>query len=251
MSSKTQLLHQKAMENAERAFNAKNDGDNNLYRKFINIAYKEEKEAALRLLNKKSAEPTRSILFRGAISLAIKCNEYQEAAELTSMALDGNPPLQLKTEIENLYKLIEEKINQNGGSSLNPDSEKIIISKDKLSGKKTSETRIQIFKDLNGEFHFRVLARNGKVILKSNKGYSSVQDCKKGLSSFIQSASSRSQFESKTDTSSGKFYFIVKSSSGKEVAKAEGLYDSYKRLNFDIEIVTENITTSEISVLNL
>ena len=67
-----------------------------------------EKQAALMLLTDFDKEPTRSILYRSAASLAIDCGKYREAEKLVTQGLAGNPPEDIAEELRNLY----EDVNQ-------------------------------------------------------------------------------------------------------------------------------------------
>ena len=50
-------------------------------------------------------EPTRSVLFQGAATLALESEQEQEAERMIRYALLGNPPKQIKLE---LYEMLEE-----------------------------------------------------------------------------------------------------------------------------------------------
>lgn len=69
------------------------------------MAFGIEKRAAMSLLNKYDKEPTRSILFKSASWLAIQCEMYQEATELARHGLTGNPPIELRDELEKILKI--------------------------------------------------------------------------------------------------------------------------------------------------
>ena len=55
-------------------------------------------------LRKYDHEPTRSVLFRSAASLAIDCKEYLEAERLIGEGLAGNPPPDIRIELRELYE---------------------------------------------------------------------------------------------------------------------------------------------------
>jgi len=71
-------------------------------------AFELEKQAALMLLTDFDKEPTRSILYRSAASLAMDCGKYREAEKLVTQGLAGNPPEDIAEELQNLY----EDVNQ-------------------------------------------------------------------------------------------------------------------------------------------
>ena len=63
-------------------------------------------------------EPTRSITFRSAASLAMQCGKYLEAEKLITQGLDGNPPADIAQELRDLYaELKDNKIQSKEGIS--------------------------------------------------------------------------------------------------------------------------------------
>lgn len=100
-------LHNQAMDLAERASVAKMNGNIEQTNKLLRKAYEKELEAADILRDISSPEPTRSILFRSAASLAIDCNELREAERLIAVGLSGNPPSDIAEELRDLF----EKVN--------------------------------------------------------------------------------------------------------------------------------------------
>jgi hypothetical protein len=97
-------LHQKAMNLAEEAFIAQRNGDdmkaNELFSKSLSL----EQTAAEQLPLNIDSEPTRSILYRSAASLAYNCKEYELADRLIAIGLSGYPPTDIKEELKNLYE---------------------------------------------------------------------------------------------------------------------------------------------------
>lgn len=69
-------------------------------------AYDKESRAAELLRGAVSLEPTRSILFRSAASLAIDCNQLREAEALITTALSGNPPAEIVAELRRLLQQV-------------------------------------------------------------------------------------------------------------------------------------------------
>lgn len=65
-----------------------------------------EKEQMVALAGKDKAEPLRSILLRSAATLAYRCNKLEESARLIHLALSGNPPSDLKFELNELIQKI-------------------------------------------------------------------------------------------------------------------------------------------------
>jgi hypothetical protein len=102
--SKINDLHDQAMEAADQAFLARRkgfiDNANILSRK----AFEYEVQAAEILRDDFEAEPSRSVLYRSAASLAMECGEIREAERLISVALIGNPPYEIAEELRNLME---------------------------------------------------------------------------------------------------------------------------------------------------
>ena len=71
-----------------------------LYRR----AFKLEKSVAESFLRRRRYEPTRSILFRSAASLALLVGEKDEAVKLIAAGLDGNPPAEIAAELRELLQ---------------------------------------------------------------------------------------------------------------------------------------------------
>ena len=94
------------MGNAQQAFVAKERGDNILASKLYIKAFEIEKEVALSLENNIENEPTRSVIFRSAASLANICGLYDDAKKLIILGLSGNPPKDIEHELRALMKKI-------------------------------------------------------------------------------------------------------------------------------------------------
>lgn len=92
-------LHQKAMEYAHLAMIARNQGQFDDAIRHSESAFALEYQAAQLVPDGDRAEPTRSILYRGAASLAYQCNRYSEAIQLAGMGLSGNPSPKIKKDL--------------------------------------------------------------------------------------------------------------------------------------------------------
>ena len=62
-----------------------------------------EAEAAGRVANDVTAEPTRSVLHRSAATLAVECGELHLAEKLIARALAGAPPSDIAAELKDLF----------------------------------------------------------------------------------------------------------------------------------------------------
>lgn len=107
MKANIAFLHNRAMVHAEKAFLLKKAGDDDQALEQNQKALYLEKEAALLLKEELSIEPTRSILFRSAASLAIECNEYRESEQLINYGLSGNPPQEIREELNDLLDTVK------------------------------------------------------------------------------------------------------------------------------------------------
>lgn len=101
-----QEIHNRAMDLAEMAEVAKIKGDIENVERLQTEAFLLESEAANSLKDKYDFEPTRSILFRSAASLAMDCKNWREAEILLATGLSGNPPSEIATEMRDLLEQI-------------------------------------------------------------------------------------------------------------------------------------------------
>jgi len=99
-------LHDEAMNLAEMAAVAKVKGNSEQANQLLRQAYETEVKAANLLIDASSPEPTRSVLFRSAASLAISCNELLEAERLIAKGLSGNPPQDIAEELRDLFESV-------------------------------------------------------------------------------------------------------------------------------------------------
>ena len=65
-------------------------------------SYLLEKQAA----EQSQTEPTRSVLYRSAATLALDCGEYREAERLVAAALAGTPPEAIANELREVLDAI-------------------------------------------------------------------------------------------------------------------------------------------------
>ena len=95
-------MHQQAMELAEQAFIARRHDDPAAARSFAFRAYQLEKCAA----DESQTEPTRSVLYRSAATLALDCGEYRDAERLVATALAGSPPEPIANELREVLDAV-------------------------------------------------------------------------------------------------------------------------------------------------
>ncbi|MEB3294246.1 MAG: hypothetical protein VKJ24_13895 [Synechococcales bacterium] len=97
------MLHQQAMDLAEAAAVARLSGEIEQAAQLTRQAFEREAQAANLIAGVLDAEPTRSVLYRSAASLAIECSELRAAERLIAMALSGNPPPEIAEELKDLF----------------------------------------------------------------------------------------------------------------------------------------------------
>jgi hypothetical protein len=102
--SEVHKFHDEAMALAELAVVAKMKGDLEQANKLLRQAYENEVKAAMLVIGESSPEPTRSVLFRSAASLAIDCNDFREAERLIALGLSGSPPPDIADELRDLFE---------------------------------------------------------------------------------------------------------------------------------------------------
>lgn len=99
-------LHDRAMELAQLAFVARHQQEPDRAAELARQAYALEEQAADLVPLDGASEPTRSILYRSAASLAYQGREFEIAQRLIAKGLLGQPPPQIKEELNNLYDQI-------------------------------------------------------------------------------------------------------------------------------------------------
>jgi hypothetical protein len=79
-------------------------------------AYDLESQAARTLSTVEEPEPSRSVLFRSAASLALNAKRFREAEKMVSFGLSGNPPEEIANELRNISEQIglERHLDLNG-----------------------------------------------------------------------------------------------------------------------------------------
>ncbi|MBR1506171.1 MAG: hypothetical protein IJ614_08705 [Prevotella sp.] len=100
---KIQELHIQAMDLAEQADFLKMQGQNAEAKPLYEQSLQAEKEAAYLANSQQIGEPTESVLFRSAASLAYGLKDFREAERLICMGLAGNPPQDIARELRELY----------------------------------------------------------------------------------------------------------------------------------------------------
>lgn len=94
--------HNKAMEFAERALMARVQGNTEESTKLFEKALENELEAIRKLEAEGPIEPTYSVLHRSAGTLALDCNQPQEAEEIVKKVITQDPPQEIADELHEL-----------------------------------------------------------------------------------------------------------------------------------------------------
>lgn len=97
-------LHRNAMDAAAQAFAARRQGNASLSLKLFRVALELETEAADGLFAELSNEPSRSVLYRSAATLALDCHDYRAAEQLAARGLAGNPPQEIAQELRDVLE---------------------------------------------------------------------------------------------------------------------------------------------------
>jgi hypothetical protein len=104
--SGVRTTHRAAMEQTDLALAARHRGEEMLALRYFRKAYELEAQAAAAFASRIDAEPTRSVLFRSAATLALDCKLLPEAEKLVCSALAGNPPDGIADELRDLLEQI-------------------------------------------------------------------------------------------------------------------------------------------------
>jgi hypothetical protein len=126
--SRIRELHEQAMDLAEQAAIALRNEAPDQARSLFRRAFDLEAEAAHLLRGRVKDEPTRSVLYRSAASLALDCGESREAEQLITAALSGEPPDAIADELRDLLERVYfERHLQLRGVSLAPEEVQLSI----------------------------------------------------------------------------------------------------------------------------
>lgn len=104
--SDLKTLHRQAMDFAEMAEMAKLRGELEQATDLFRQAFEYERDAASSIESDAAAEPTRSVLYRSAASLALDYGDLREAERLIAIALVGDPPQGIAEELRDLLEQV-------------------------------------------------------------------------------------------------------------------------------------------------
>ncbi len=98
----------------------------------------------------------------------------------------------------------------------------------------------------NGEFYFRLKAKNGEVILTS-QGYKSKASCMNGVESVKKNAESKERFEIK-EAKDGRVFFNLKATNGQIIGSSQ-MYKSESGMKNGIVSVQKNAAEGKVKDL--
>ena len=116
-------IHDQAMASCDAADKAMRRGKLEEYRKHLAEAATLELKAA-RMVSDLSLQPTRSVLYRSAASLAYQCGEIATAADLAKEGRRGEVPVNIDDELRGLYRSATGKELPPKPPAVNPDEPK-------------------------------------------------------------------------------------------------------------------------------
>lgn len=111
-------LHREAMEVAERAMEARREDRWDEARSLFRQASQIESQAAMAYADSADTEPTRSVLWRSAATLALNGELPGYAAYLAARGLEGNPPAETREELRELLNSIRPESLSDTGYAL-------------------------------------------------------------------------------------------------------------------------------------
>lgn len=98
-----EAAHRKAMDFADAAFLAKRKGNPVQAHEYYRQALAKEREAANAISDRYDLEPSRSVLYRSAATLALSCKDFREAERLASCGLASeNTPEEIGEELRDV-----------------------------------------------------------------------------------------------------------------------------------------------------
>lgn len=102
--------HRRAMEFVDAALLARRSGDIQKEREYNLRALDEERQAADAIAERYDLEPSRSMLYRSAATLAYRCNKFREAERLAECALSSeHTPSKIVQEVRDLIEDINRR----------------------------------------------------------------------------------------------------------------------------------------------
>jgi len=139
--------HREAMGLADRADMEKRRGNLDVARQLYGQAFKLEQSAATALATRYQDEPSRSILYRSAASLAMDIQQFNEAERLIAAALSGFPPPDIAEELRDLLEQIHLQLRAATDSTEESGEINTFTGELRSADSSTSTSRLQLVKD--------------------------------------------------------------------------------------------------------
>jgi uncharacterized protein YegP (UPF0339 family) len=103
--------------------------------------------------------------------------------------------------------------------------------------------KFTVFQGKDGQFYFKLIARNGEPILAS-EGYEIKSSCMDGIKSVKNNAVNDEHFKHHT-TSNGEFYFTLIAGNNEVIGKSE-TYKTQQGLDNGIQVVKSTAPTAPV-----
>jgi tetratricopeptide (TPR) repeat protein len=103
-------LHNEAMDKAWEGENAKKNGNKRESLALFRDAFEKEYEVVRYYLQNDYPDPARSVLLKSCAALAYAIKNYAQAEELIDKALAGNPPSDIREELQKMQNKIRNKM---------------------------------------------------------------------------------------------------------------------------------------------
>ena len=103
--------------------------------------------------------------------------------------------------------------------------------------------KFEIYKDQRNEYRFRLKARNGEIILRS-EGYTTKSNCENGINSVITNAPDNNMYDRRIAKDDSP-YFNLKASNGQVIGTSE-TYSSTGAMETGIASVKTNAPIAEV-----
>ena len=110
-----------------------------------------------------------------------------------------------------------------------------------------SSSKFQIFQDVRNEYRFRLRAGNNEIILHSSEGYTTKQNCLKGVAAVKVNAPLDSRYL-RASTVNDEHYFALRAGNYETLGMSESYATKYNR-DRGMEVVKREAPTAAIQDL--
>jgi uncharacterized protein YegP (UPF0339 family) len=98
-----------------------------------------------------------------------------------------------------------------------------------------SNSKFKIFRDVRGEYRFRLIAGGNYEPILASEGYVNKQGCNNGIASVRTNAPFDARYDRKSSVNN-KFYFVLKAGNGETIGTSE-MYETAVNRDHGIEAV--------------